>query len=240
MNIERAFVLHAIDYRDSSKILYLYTPAGHQNVIAHGVKKLNSINRYLSQVGTMIKCTTSDGKLPSLRDGELRREYEHVKSDLVAFTYLSHILELVRNTISEDADHEKMFAFLGKLFDRMDDGQDPELLTFIFELKLLYFLGTGLHLHACTTCGEQTDLVFHVSSGGLICRDHVEPGMTIYERPIYGQLMVLYYIDLDRTELPRISADDRIVIRAIIDMLYDEFVGYHTKSRGILRQIKKY
>ena len=42
MAVMEAIVLNSIEYKDSSKILNLYTENGHKSVIAHGVKKLNS------------------------------------------------------------------------------------------------------------------------------------------------------------------------------------------------------
>ncbi|QMS85908.1 DNA repair protein RecO [Candidatus Xianfuyuplasma coldseepsis] len=235
-----AIVLHQIDYKDSSKILYLYTPSGHASVIAHGVKKLNNVNRFLSQNGTVIRCSLSKSSFPILKDGELIEDYEHIKQDIIAYTYMNHILELVRNTIPEDSDHEKMFQFLQKVFDKMNRESDPEVLSFIVELKLLYFLGTGLHFNNCVICGNMDHLVFHISSGGLICNHHLEGIQIGYEKDVYQWLKDLYYIDITMNNIPDIEGNYRILIRHIIDALYDEFVGYHSKSRTILKQIKKY
>ena len=68
MDIEKAFVLNSLDYKDNSRILYLYTEKGHISVLAHGVKKLNSINRFLSQNGTLIKLSITSAKFPSLKE----------------------------------------------------------------------------------------------------------------------------------------------------------------------------
>lgn len=236
-----AYVLHQVNYKDTSKILYLYSDQGHHTVIAHGVKKLNSINRFLSQVGNKIRLDINPDKdMSSLQDGELIEDYEPIKHDIMRYTYMSHILQLVRNTISADLDHPKMMKFLDKLFYMMEDGVDEELLTFVFELKLLFFLGHGLHLHGCTMCDKDQDLVFHINSGGLVCQSHLHPSDTHYDSDTYHSLMVLYYIDITTTPLPEFTPNDRVRIRHIIDLLYDEFVGYRTKSREILRQLKKY
>lgn len=236
-----AYVLHQVSYKDSSKILYLYSNQGHHTVIAHGVKKMNSINRFLSQVGNLIRCDITINKdMSPLRDGELLADYEPIKQDVMRYTYMTHILQLVRNTISPDLDHPKMMQFLDKLFTKMEAGEDEEVLTFIFELKLLYFLGHGLHLHGCTMCDEADDLVFHVSSGGLVCKHHLHPTETYYDIATYRQLMTLYYIDITKGELLSLEPNDRVRIRHIIDLLFNEFVGYKTKSREILTQLKKY
>lgn len=240
MHIKRAFVLYSMDYKDSGKILYLYTEEGQKSVLAHGVKKLSSINRFLSQNGTEISLHTTDASFPSLRDGELLNEYPTIKQDLVTYTYMNHILELVRHTISEDLNHSKMYRFMQKVFSLMEQGEDPEIISFIFELKLLFFIGNGLHFSGCTSCGNTEDLVFHISSGGLSCRDHLKGDQTYYEKDVYQSIMTLYYIDVDTTKIPVIESSLRVIIRHILDLVYQEFVSFETKSRNILTQIKKY
>ena len=116
MKIDRAFVLYALDYKDSSKILSLYTEQGHLSIIAHGVKKLQNINRFLAQVGTEISCTVSKGTLPALRDGDMIQEFASIKQDVITYTYMTHILELVKNTITDELDHAKMYSFLQKIY----------------------------------------------------------------------------------------------------------------------------
>jgi DNA repair protein RecO (recombination protein O) len=240
MSSFKAFVLNSIDYKESSKILYLYTTKGNTSVLAHGVKKMNSINRFLSQNGTLISLDTTTAKLPSLRDGEMINDYEMIKKDLDKYTYMNHIMELVRNVISDDSNHDKMFTFLEKLFEKMNNGFDEEILTFIFELKLLYFVGYGLNFRSCSICDENLNLVFNASSGGLICNHHLSFNDLAYDESIYSIIKKLYFIDIDKETLTEIEPNERVIIRNIIDMLYDEFISFKTKSRDILKQIKKY
>jgi DNA repair protein RecO (recombination protein O) len=240
LEINKAFVLNSIDYKESSKILYLYSEKGHLSVIAHGVKKMNSINRFLSQNGTLIKLSTTNGKFPSLKEGEIINEYENIKKSVESYTYMNHIMELVRNVISEDLDHIKMFHFLEKVFIKINNEDDYEIITFIFELKLLHFIGYGLNFKECSICGKSENLVFNVSNGGLVCPEHLNFNDLSYNIDIYNYLKYLYYIDLDEHELPKIANPERVIIRNIIDMLFDEFVSFKTKSRNIIKQIKKY
>jgi len=240
MDFNEVFVLNSIDYKDNSKILYLYSSLGHSSVIAHGVKKMNSINRFLSQNGTKIKLSMTKGKFPSLKEGELLNDYENIKHDLVSYTYMNHIMELVRNVISDDLDHPKMYQFLDKIFEQMNNHNDSELLTFIFELKLLFFIGYGLNFKGCSICQDNEELVFNISNGGLVCRKHLTINQRAYEADIFNILKTLYYLDINTATLPLISKPERVIIRNIIDVLYDEFVSYKTKSRSILKQIIKY
>ncbi|AIO19005.1 DNA repair protein RecO [Candidatus Izimaplasma bacterium HR1] len=240
MNIDKAFVLNSLDYKDNSKILYLYTVNGHLSVLAHGVKKLNSINRFLSQNGNLISLSISKGKFPSLKEGHLVNDYESIKKDIYKYTYMNHIMELVRSVISDDLNHEKMFSFLEKLFIKMDEGTDPDILSFIFELKLLYFVGYGLNFKKCNVCNDNENLVFNPSSGGLTCSKHLNFKDPSYDRDIYLILQDLYMIDISVTDIPKLDTPLKAVIRNIIDMLYNEFISFKTKSREIIKQIEKY
>ena len=235
-----AIILHTIDYKDSSKILYVYTSKGHHSFIAHRVKKMNNSMRFLSQPGTRVKVNTSKGSLKSLKEAELIDEYHHIKEDVNAFLFMSHIMDLVRNVVDDHADHQKMYQFLIKLFDLMENGKDPEILSFIFELKLLYFIGYGLHFKSCIHCNNNENLVFSPTSGGLLCSEHNSEVGEIFTYDIYHPLAACYYIDISTENLPVVSKDIRVQIRHILDIMYDDFVGYKTKSRKIIKQFLKY
>jgi len=240
MEFTEAIVLKSLDYKDSSKILYLYTKNGPLSIIAHGVKKMNSINRFLSQNGNLINVIFSKGSFPSLKEGELLNDYPEIKKDLLAYTYLNHIMELVNNTISEDSDHPKMFSFLKRLFVLFNANSDPEILSFIFELKLLYFLGYGLNFKGCNICGNKEFLVFNIDNGGLVCEEHLIVNQQSYDSDIFLLLSKLYYLNIDDFKIINLNKNDRMIIRHIIDQLFEQYVSFKTKSRNILLQLQKY
>lgn len=240
MEFTEGIVLKSLDYKDSSKILYLYTDKGLLSIIAHGVKKMNNVNRFLSQNGTLISFTHSSGKFPSLREGELINDYPFIKKDIIAYTYMNHIMELVNNTISEDLDHAKMFLFLKRMFILFNEKNNPEILSFIFELKLLFFLGYGLNFKKCNVCGKSDNLVFSIDSGGLTCKEHLLFNNESFDSEIYKNLMTLYYLDINVLDIPNLTDNHKVIIRHIIDQLFDQFVSFRTKSRKILEQLQKY
>ena len=239
MEFTKAIVCKVLDYKDSSKILYLYTDKGNISVIARGVKKLNSLSRNLSQVGNYIRFINSKTKLPSLKEGELINDFPNVKLDLEAYAFVSHILELINATVDEHNDHIKMFDFLVRILNLFNQELDPEILSFIFELKLLYFLGYGINFKKSEDCDE-SEMVYSISDGGLICRSQITPNRGFYEEDIYNVIKYLYYVDINTYKEFDLPQNERIMVRHIIDTTYEEFIGYHSKSRSILKQIKKY
>lgn len=235
-----AIVLTSLDYKDSSKILTLYTKEGFKSVLAHGVKKHNNKNRYLSQSCTIIRCVNPVKKLQSLSDGELLNEFSNIKQDPHAYLYMNHLLELIKNTITDDSDHEKMYHFITRLLQKVEHTLSYRIYTFIFELKLLHFLGYGLRFNGCSLCEQPEHLVFSISHGGLVCQRHLDSHTHSYDESYYSVLKYLYYVDIDTDIQVELDESEYIVIRHIIDVMYDEFVSFQTKSMKIIKQFEKY
>mgnify|MGYP000867843679 FL=1 len=235
-----ALILTTVEYKDSSKILNLYTKEGFKSVIAHGVKKHNSLSRYLSQQCTIIKCSNPFKELSSLKDASLLNEFENIKKDPLMYLYMTHILELLKNTVNEDANHEKMYGFITRLLQKVNDTNLYHEYAYIFELKLLHFIGYGLQFKKCSICSKTDDLVFAISSGGLVCKEHLDDIVHTYDESVYSVLKYLYYVDINSEIERRLSDSERIIIRHILDVLYDEFISFHTKSMKIIKQFEKY
>ena len=133
-----------------------------------------------------------------------------------------------------------MFDFLKRLFILFNDQYDPEILSFIFELKLLYFIGYGLNFKQCNICNKNENLVFSIDSGGLVCKEHLTLNQQSYDSAIFLLLSKMYYTDINKYENQEVSKNDRVIIRHIIDQLFEQYVSFKTKSRNILLQLQKY
>ena len=94
---------------------------------------------------------------------------------------------------------------------------------------MLYFVGYGLNFRSCSHCDENKELVFHPSSGGLVCKKHLSFNQEYYTNEVIEVLKTLYFIDLDQEEIPIIDVKMANRIRYIIDLMYDEFISFHSK-----------
>ncbi len=233
-----AFVLKTLDYKDAHKLVYFYTTEGIKSAIAYQTKKMTSRTRYLLQPLTKLDVVFTSGKLPSVKDVELLDDYQAIKDELLSYTYASHMLELLYGVVHEEDDHQKMMSFLDRMFLLMKT-EDPSIVSMIFELKLLHFIGYGLQFKQCLVCGKNDQLFFHPSSGGVTCMDHIN-GQDVDGNTEETKLLhMLYYIDINKDALPIVAQKTKNKLRLIIELLYDEFVGYKTKSLKIIKQIEK-
>jgi len=233
-----AYVLKTLDYKDAHKLVYFYTLEGIKSAIAYQTKKMTSRTRYILQPLTKVDITLTSGKLPSVKEVDLLDDYQKIKDDLVAYTYASHILELVYGTIHSEDDHAKMFSFLDRLFSMMKL-ENPSTMSMIFELKLLHFIGYGLQFKRCQVCGETAHLFFHPSSGGVSCAEHIRGLDIVGDEAETNVLKTLYYIDINQDVIPTFDQKTKAKLRVLLEMLYEEFVGYKTKSLKIIKQIEK-
>ncbi len=236
----KAIILHTIDYKDSSLLVYLYTESGHKSMLVKGVKKYNNKFRMLCDPTNLIEVELGKGSLPILKEAKLLKSLNNIKLNYDIFLYVSYVLELVKNVVDENNNHIKMFSFINRLLSLYNDGIDPEVLTFIFELKLLYFLGYGLNFKHCVFCDEIESLLFSPIDGGLCCSKHQKESYHYYQYEVFKIVYDLYYIDIDKGVNIEIDVHKRHQIRNMIDDMIKEFLSYHSSARKIIKEHIKY
>ena len=122
----KGIVLNAIDYKESSKIVYIYTSLGIISVRALGAKKQS--RGILPFITTMNYCeaiiTNSD--FPKLIDYSLFDSFNNIKADLKKELWFSYMLEII-SKIPKDAPHDKIFPLVLKIFSLGEDNINPML-----------------------------------------------------------------------------------------------------------------
>ena len=157
-------VYKSIDYKETSKIIYLYTPIGKVSLKVSGLNKKNNPFKSFTITGNIVKFDMTNSNFPSLVD------YEMVKSPL---NYLSDInyleaLGIFINVISyipEDTDNEKTYMFVEKMLKLLD--KNPKKILSIFLIKMLYVFGVTPNLKECHQCGSSDNLVFFDYHNGV-------------------------------------------------------------------------
>ncbi len=228
-------IIRTIDYQDNSKILYLYTPKGMLNMIARGVKKMQSPMRHLSQTGTIIDGDMSEGKFPTLRHATLVNHYPVIKQDWIKKTVMDVVFGLIYTNVTSIDNHQKLWPFILKFFTELTQTKHPLELMMVFELKLLNLLGIGINLKACEHCGETNDLVFDVSQSSLYCQAHAPSNKDQYSHAIYHPLQYYYYCDI--TEFKAFASPPATLNTQmkIVDALYQMHLSYKSHIKSLLK-----
>lgn len=210
MNQKEAVILKNLDYKETSKLVYFYTNNGVTSAMAKGAHRKESKVRSLIEPITCVNVCYSDAKLPTLTQIDLVSNFTNIKYDLEKQVYALHILELVyRLTI--EVDHQKIYQLLKKTLQTLDRGIDSELVSFVFELKLLFYLGLALDFE---------NITFYTNAKEWI--------------------RTLYYIKFDELDVVEINKQDRNQIRKEIDILYSDLLSFRSNARSVLNDIFNY
>jgi DNA repair protein RecO (recombination protein O) len=226
-------ILKQINFKESSKILYVYTEKGLISLLVHGAKKLASPFLNLTQNLTWIKFFATGKALKTLTDGEIINDYRKIKVDLEKFTYVQHLMEIINFFSESEYDHKKLFTFLKKILAHIENESHYIRYVYMFELKYLYLLGVGPNFNACSACGAINNLKFAVKDGGYACENHTTATTYMSTRSV-EVMKQLYYHDLKNPLDLKPDLDIRREIRLFLDEYYLYHLNFISKSRSIL------
>jgi len=232
-------ILKRIDYKESSKIIYLYTAKGLKSVLVHGANKLNSPYLGMTETLSLVKVFCQGKNLKVLKDASLILQYSLIKNDLNKYTYVMHLFELIYHFSENEFDHEKLYMFLLKILILIETTPDYIPYIYMFESKLLYLLGVNPLFKQCVVCGKKENLFFSIKEGGMCCQEHFHEPLRFKEEVLL-LFQTLYYFDLQTSELPFIEEPLLKELRHLLDLYYDYHLNFQTKSRTVLKGLIGY
>lgn len=160
-------VVFTTDYKETSKIVNLFTPNGLISVIAKGA--LNPKKGLLGFIttGNIVSFVTTDSNVKSLVEYTLIDNIYNLNSSLDKMKAFSVIFEIIRN-IPNDVDNNKTYEFVKKVLLSLHDNDEKKVLS-IFLIKMLYVFGIAPNLKTCVRCNDKNIISFSVISGGALC-----------------------------------------------------------------------
>ncbi|MFP4478884.1 MAG: DNA repair protein RecO [bacterium] len=238
MEVIEGIVLKQMNYKESSKIIYVYTIHGLVSVLVHGSNKVKSPYLNLVRVFSHVKLHVSGREMKTLRDGEVIHYHAEISEDVTKYTYALHFMELVYYFSHHEHDHEKFYLFILKIIDKIIEKNNYEVYIMMAELKLLYLLGVQPLLKHCVFCDSKEALNFSVQDGGMICAKHRQNSS--YNASAMHLLLTLYYYDLSNPIDLEYEEEDIITLRKIIDEYYEYHLNYKSRSRKLLKDLIGY
>lgn len=226
-------ILKKINYKESSKIIYLYTIEGLKSVLIHGGNKLKSPYLSLTKPLNLVSLHVSGKNLYVLRDADIINDFRSTSNDLEKYTYATHILEIIYNFATHDHDHEKLYNFIVKIFNIIDTEENYIPYLYMIELKLLYLLGVNPLFNRCVSCEKTENLQFSIEEGGMCCKEHFRGISTLSSVGVL-EMMKLYYFDLSNPKNIQIDQVYLKEIRITLDKYYEYHLNFKSNSRKIL------
>ncbi|MDE7161916.1 MAG: DNA repair protein RecO, partial [Anaeroplasmataceae bacterium] len=173
-------VIKSIEYKEKSKLVYLYTPFGMKSVKALDVQKTKlGFVTTLNQVEFQI----SQGKLPTVLEYTLKKSFYSMYQNMDKIGVLAPILDVISH-LEEDANHTRIYPFFLEALTELENTEHPLFVLSIFLIKMLSVFGIKPELKSCVLCSRTSIVNFSISNGGALC-DHCstsnENNLAIYE-----------------------------------------------------------
>jgi len=148
-------------YKESSKLLFVYTPKGKVTLVAKGAQKLNTKVRVIAQYLTKLSFKEVENKnFYTLMEPQLLDEYLVIKNQYQKTKQAALILEIIDRLIIDQINHQIIYDEAIKALKE----KDLKIASLSFALKVLNPLGYQIDF---TTNGK-TILGISIEKGGLV------------------------------------------------------------------------
>lgn len=237
-------VIRSIDYGEANKILTLYTrELGKIGVMARGAKRPKSHLASISQLFTHSQYTfQKTSGLGVLNQGEIIDSFRDLRSDIFLTAYGAYVIELLDKLTDQNDINPYLYELLLQTLGYINEGLDYEILTRIFEIKMLRVAGIGINVDSCAHCGDvEGEFSFSIKEGGLLChRCLYVDGRTLKINAMTVKLLRLFYhFDLNRLGSISVKTETKEQIKLVLETYYDEYSGLRLKSKRFLMQMNK-
>jgi DNA repair protein RecO (recombination protein O) len=219
VQLEPAYLLHHYPWRDSSRILELFSRAhGRVSVFARAARRGgSSLPSVLQPFAEVLVSWTARGEAGQLAGAERVRATAALAGDRLMSGF--YVNELLLKLLPRHDPHPALFEAYARALDGLRDGtSEPARVLRLFEKKLLEELGWGLDLLHDARSG--TPIV-----SGRAYRYRVDGGAEVVDGVAEGAMIFpgASLISLAREELhdPSSLGDARRLLRAAIDQCLD-------------------
>ncbi len=188
-------------YKETSRLLYVFTPQGKMNLIAKGAQKVTDKSRVISQYLTHISFKEQkDKSFFTLQEPKIINDFSMIKTDYHKTKQAALILEIIDTLMIDHLNYKTIFSEVITALNQ----SDIKVSSLSFSLKILKSLGYALDLNAD---GRQIKGI-SVEKGGLVYQNESFTIDLDTKDAIF--LLKLYYLPYNEHGIYEIDILDRI------------------------------
>lgn len=232
------------NYCESSKILKVLTKDyGLISVMSKGCRNIKSKLRGVSNklVYGNFNLYYKETGISTLISIDIIDTLRLIITDINKVSYVSYILDLTEQIFKEVdlIQATDIYLLLTSTIKKINEGYDEEILTNIYELKLLDFLGIKPNIDSCSICGNTKNIItISSNSGGYICKNCYQDGK-IYSDKVIKLIRIFFYVDINQITKLELNSDTKKEINEFVNDYYDQYSGLYLKSKNFLKNLSK-
>lgn len=231
-------IISETNFGETSKIINLLTDDGIIGVMAKGAKSIKSpLRSYtLSLTYGEYNIYYHEDKLSTLKSADVINEFKNIKKDITLISYMTYLCDLASQVMKQNQNKD-IYNLLISSLKKIDNGLNPMIITNIYEIKLLDYLGVGINFSECAKCGSMKNIItIDPDAGGYICQNCYTDEV-IYEEKVLKMLKMYYLVEIDSISDLKISDSVIYAINNFINIYYDRYTGLYLKSKKFLEEM---
>ena len=178
--VVEGIILNETNYSETSKILNILTKEyGYISVISKGCRNLKSklLGISMKLVYANFSITYKENGISTLLEGNVINSLKYIMNDFQKINFANYLLDLTKSVLKEN-NTASLFPILRDSLLKINDGYDVELITNIFEIKMLEYLGVKPDFSECL-CGSKEVVTFDILKGAT-CKDCLNTPIYFY------------------------------------------------------------
>ena len=233
-------VIGETNYSESSKILRVLTKDyGIISIMSKGCRSLKNKFRGISNklVYANFYINYKEDGISTLRDGDVIDTLRNIIFDIEKVTYLSYLIDLTEQVYKHSKSND-IYNILISVIKKINEGFDIEILSYIYELKLLDYLGIRPNVDSCNCCGDTKNiLTISVPEGGFVCKECYKSG-NLYTDKAIKLIRMFIYLDIDNVTKISIKDETKKELELFINDYYETYSGIYLKNKDFIKTIK--
>lgn len=235
----RAIILKNMDYRESDKIVHVFTEKeGKVSAVARGIKKPKSSLRACVQPFCHSLLYFRRGReMEQITQGQLMEFYADTREDISRLLYAVYIMELLDKSLLDKMPFNELYSYTLQVLDYINQWGINPLIIRHFELQLLLSLGYSPSLDFCVNCGGKELRAFNIAAGGAICEDCRNISDPIFSISAQTLALLRLLLRARLSTLSRVKASPASLMQ--LENLLEAYLEYHLEKKFNLSQTIK-
>ena len=198
---------------------------------------------------SLLRVVCSQGRgLPILQEASLEQPFANIRTDIRKTAYASYWAELISAWTEEGETQDQLYHLLRYVLETLDAGTVPaEVLSILFQMRLMSLSGFSPNLSHCGVCGVRTDqmeknrLIFGLARGELVCEKCASGGKAraYLSKGTVKQLLWVESGELRKAARVRFSAQSLREGLTFLEAFVPHHLGKTPRSLAFLQQIRK-
>lgn len=240
----KGIIIKTQDYGETNKIITIFSQRyGKFSAIARGAKKTKSRMAAVTQPFIYGEFLTYMRKgLGTVQQADIIDSFRMIREDIIKTAYAAYISELTDKLFETQQPDLYIYDQFFRTMEWISTSEDADVSTMMYELKLYQKGGFAPVIDQCIRCSNKENICFFsIQEGGVLCRNCVyyDPHAIYLPKPLAKLLFVFENAGIERVGKISIKDENRLLLRQLLNTYYDQYGGYHLKSRRVLQQLIK-